>query len=681
MKIASIQPRDTDAFDLHLLDHEGFEIARKLQVPVWVYDIDKARIPFANAAACKLWQAESEAELSARNMGDGMSSTVAKRLKQYQNDFIETSATFTELWTLYPNGKPQNVMVVYSGLRLADGRMAMLCEAINTFEDEPENVRSAEALLHTDVMIMLIGEDGPALYMNPAARNVVPNIRKELQSLFVDPTDHADLIIALSATGEHRLVAEVHTANGNRWFDISAKTCSDAATGAPAILVTAIDVSELKMARDKARYLADRDLLTGCYNRSFLQSHLTYLSTLDAPPQCAIIFFDVDRFKQINDRFGHEVGDTVLRQISNRARGLIRNCDMITRLGGDEFLILLEGIGSIEEIDQRVEELRDVISKPIFHEATRINVTVSMGISVFTPGQADFTEVMRHADIALYASKEAGRNRATHFNEDMGRAAQQRNQIEEELKTALKRREFVLFYQPRVDLRSGRVVSVEGLVRWNHPTRGLVMPDTFIPVCEETGMIEDLGREVLEVGCGQAIAWHAAGYDFEVSLNISPRQFADKHLLRTLYTLAQKPGFPKGKIELEITENVLFGDDRIIAKKLQTITKMGYRIAIDDFGTGYSNLSYISRFPLNCLKIDRSFVDQLPSSGPIISLILTLAHQIGAIVVAEGVETEEQRDWLANQDCEQAQGYFLSRPVPPVQFLEFAEQLNAQAEQ
>ncbi len=679
MKTATVQNLHDQAFDPQQADHRAFAVARRLKVAVWVYDIDHSRVVLANQAACGLWQAEDEEQLCSRDMAKGMSSTVAKRLKQYQSDFVESAATFTEMWTLYPNGSPENVMVIFSGYTLADGRMAMLCETVGGSEDEPENIRSAEALLHTDVMILLVGQDGPSLYMNPAARNMLPDGGQDFQNLFVNPADYADLLIALSATGEHRLVTEVKTANGQRWFDVSAKSCSDAATGKPAILVTAIDVSELKVARDKARYLADRDLLTGCYNRSYLQNHLAYLAGLPDPPDCAIIFFDVDRFKQINDRHGHEAGDTVLRNIAQRAREILRGRDMITRLGGDEFVVLLEDVEDDEMVTKRITRLQAAIARPIFHDATRISTTVSMGVARFTPGQIDFTDVMRRADIALYGAKQAGRDRATHFNDEMGRAAHERDLIEEELKAALQNRQFILHYQPRVDLRRGNVVSVEGLARWQHPTRGLVMPDKFIPICEETGMIEDLGRQVLEIGVAQAIVWHRAGHKFEVSLNVSPRQFNDKRLMRTLYDLSRAPDFPRGKIELEITENVLFGDHHSIAKKLKKITEMGYRIAIDDFGTGYSNLSYISRFPLKCLKIDRSFVDRLPESGPIISLILTLARQIGATAVAEGVETEEQYAWLAAQNCKQAQGYLLSRPVPPEAFLKVVEDLDGRA--
>ncbi len=673
---ASIQPLKTVVPDPHESGDDPIALARRLQVPIWIFDIDNSSIAYANAPACHLWQAETEEELTSRVMASDMSATVAKRLKQYQADFIESDATFNEMWTLYPNGEPKSVMVVYSGFVLPDGRMAMQCEVLGGTEDEPENLRSAEALLHTDVMITLFSKKGPTLYLNPAARNALVMPMKSFSDIFAFPADYADLMIELSVTGEHRLVAEILTVSGKRWFDLSAKSCLDAATGEPAILVTAIDVSELKVARDKARYLADRDQLTGCYNRAYLQNHLSVLSLRDIADDAAIIFFDVDRFKTINDRHGHEAGDTVLTQIAARARAVLREEDVVSRLGGDEFVILLENLKHPDAIDAEVARIKDAITQPIFHDVTRIEVSVSMGVAVFNPGTTDFAEVMRQADIALYTSKQSGRDCWTLFNEAMGDAAQERAVIEDELITALENQEFILHYQPRRNLKTGQVVSVEGLVRWQHPQKGLIPPNTFIPICEETGMIEELGRLVLEMGVAQAIAWQDSGRDIDVSLNVSPRQFNDDQLLTTLLDLSQTPGFPSGKVELEITESVLIGDHEEIAEKLKTITKMGYRVAIDDFGTGYSNLSYISRFPLNCLKIDQSFVKQLPESGPIISLILTLTRQFGATAVAEGVETEEQLEWLTAHDCEQVQGYLFSPPVSIDEFDDVMDRLR-----
>lgn len=644
-------------------DSSAVEILDRLDVAVWIFDIDNSRITFANPAALSLWKASSSEQLYARDLTTDMTPTVAKRLKQYQNDFSQSDATFSELWTIYPNGNPQSVMVVYRGYRLEDGRMAMQCEAIGDVKNQPDNLRSAEALLHTDVMITMFSLEGPPLYMNPAARNTFLAPIKSFSNLFNIPTDFERVIAQLEGVGEHRLVTKLRTVQGNRWFDLSLKSCSDAVTGQPAILFTAIDVTELKEARDTARHLANRDQLTNLHNRSYLQGYLARLEESGAAQGSTVIFFDVDRFKLINDRFGHEAGDIVLKQISERARAALRTQDLVARLGGDEFVIVIEGHCSRPSLEKQIERLRSSIAAPILHGKTRIDTTISVGVAGYTDETTRFTDVLREADIALYASKQGGRNCITFYNTEMGAAALERDQTEVALKKAVQAKEFILHYQPRLDIRSGKIVGAEGLVRWLHPERGLVMPDSFISICEETGLIDELGQLVLEMGCAQAIAWRIAGLDLDLSLNVSARQFSNPDFLTLLKKLASQPSFPNGHIELEITETVLIGDHASIAEKLRAITAMGYRIAIDDFGTGYSNLSYISRFPLTCLKIDRSFVDQLPASGPIVQLILTLGQQIGARVVSEGVETQEQLDWLVEHNCEEAQGFLITRPL------------------
>lgn len=671
MSAAPIMSRDLEGHATCPAGDLTLSLARRLDAAIWVFDIDNSSIVFANASACAIWQADTEAELCARDFTTDMSATVSKRLKQYQTDFEKMDARFTELWTLYPNGEPRSIMVVYRGFRLDDGRMGMLCEAVGEAEDQPENLRSAEALLHTDVMITLFSRDGPPLYLNPAARNTFSAPINSFEQLFDSPDDYHDVINHAEATGEHRLVCRLHTTSGRKWFDLSVKLCSDAATGAPALLVTAIDVTDLKEARDTARHLADRDQLTNLHNRSYLQNHLAWLEDREQAINSTVIFFDIDRFKLINDRFGHEAGDTVLRQIATRARANLRAEDMVARLGGDEFVVVIPGNCSRSALTAQIDRLRNAIARPIQHEKTRIEATISVGVSSFGPQSTSFSQVMREADIALYKSKEEGRNRVTFFNAEMGEAVLQREKLERELKHAVKRGEFVLHYQPRIHIATGKIVGAEGLARWRHPEQGLVPPDVFIPVCEETGLIDELGRLVLEIGCQQAIDWHSAGLDIGLSLNVSPRQFADDRFLPNLARIAARPDFPKGKIELEVTETVLIGNPDQIAKKLKKITAMGYQIAIDDFGTGYSNLSYISRFPLNCLKIDRSFIQQLPESGPIVQLIVTLGQQIGATVVSEGVETKDQYEWLAQHSCEEAQGYYITRALPIEAFEDF----------
>lgn len=642
---------------------DPFAVARNLSTPIWIFDVDRSRILFANDAACKMWQAVDEDDLRSRDMSKGMSTTVSKRLKQYQADFELLKTTFREMWTLYPAGQPVSSSVAYTGFRLADGRMAMQCEVLMQANDEPDNLRSAEALLHTDVMIALFELEGPNLYMNPAARNTMCVGENCLSTFFSNTTDYHVMMFELDEKGEHRMVAKVMTNSDERWFDISAKNCCDAVTGKPAVLITAIDVSELKTARDKARYLADRDQLTGCFNRAFMERHVSGLAQGPALQQC-LLYIDVDRFKHVNDTFGHKAGDDVLKELSLRAQNAVGRDGLVCRLGGDEFVVLLEHGVAHKDIVKKAESVFAQLSGAILSGSTNLQIHISMGMTEFAPSETDFESALRQADIALYNSKREGRNRMTVYDAELGKAALEKTKFEVEIQKALQQRKFELYYQPRLDIMSRKIVSMEGLVRWNHPERGVVGPNLFIPICEETGMIEELGEQVLEMGFEQALKWQAAGQDMHLSLNISPRQFADDGLMTLLNAFAAKPGAPTEKIELEITENVLIGDLDVIITKLKSISKLGYNISIDDFGTGYSNLSYISSFPLSCLKIDQSFIQQLPRSGPIVRLILTLGKQIDATVVAEGVETQEQFDWLVSNECDQIQGYFISRPAP-----------------
>jgi diguanylate cyclase (GGDEF)-like protein len=659
--------------------YDAFEVVRGLKTAVWVYDIDKCSVVLANASALKLWQAETEDDLKARDLSKGMSASVSTRLKQYQRDFRERDCSFNELWTLYPNGVPTTEMVIYRGFLLPDGRMGMLCEVPGTTEYIPENIRSAEALLHTDVMIMLFAENGETLYMNPAARNTNQSSLQGFRRLFVDLEEHDDILLAVMERGQLRKVTQVRTTDGYSWYDLSVKTCTDAVTGDPAILVTAVDVSELKTARDKARYLADCDQLTGCFNRAYFTRMLDRIATSENRQGLALVYFDLDRFKQINDQFGHEVGDAVLCVTTKRLQALLGAEDLLARFGGDEFVVLLSDVADENSLRARIDTIQKAIGEPVHHGSSRFLVTCSMGGALIPEKSMDWSEHMKRADIALYDAKQGGRDKFSVFNEEMGRAASERYQIEKELKSALEEEQFTLYYQPRVDTVSGKVASVEALVRWIHPERGLVPPNDFIPICEETGMIEELGYFVMKRGCEQAMEWQKAGLDIGMSINVSPRQFLDKRLMENITELSQHPDFPTGKVELEITETVLIGDHDLIAERLQQITDLGFKLAIDDFGTGYSNLAYISRFPLDCIKIDKSFVDQLPTSGPIIKLVQTLADQVGASTVAEGVETYEQVEILREIGCGQLQGYHYSRPLPVSEVVDRIHEIAANA--
>lgn len=646
---------------------DPFALGRRLQTPVWVFDTDNSQIIYANEAACAVWQAESEEALRERRLSDGMSSTVAKRLRQYQSDFVDSDATFNESWTLYPKDEPVTVKVVYSGFVLPDGRMAMLCEVVGDVVDEPTTLRSAEALLHTDVMISLYSLQGAPLYTNPAARKAALGPRTRLSDMFPQSADFTDMQLAWQNDGECRRVVQMQTAQGWRWHDLSVKRCLDAATGEEALLLTAVDVSELKTARDKARYLADRDQLTGCYNHAFMRTHLEFLGANASAEESnyALLFLDIDKFKQVNDTYGHGVGDSVLRIFANRIKSRTRSNDCIARMGGDEFVILFEGIEDKATLRRRIEELRAEVSKPMDCGAVQLKVTTSIGVAFLAADElVDCTAVMRQADIALYSSKRSGRDCYTFFNTSLGAEVSERNWLEAELKKALAERSLELFYQPRLDVASRRVVSVEGLLRWNHRERGFIAPDAFIPVCEEIGLISELGEFVMQEGHRQLQDWEEAGLEIDVSLNVSPRQFQDLQLIEQCEAIACQRTSAHHQIELEITESSLFTENALVSEKIQRLTELGFRVALDDFGTGYSNLAHISKFPLSCIKLDRSFIQKLPTSGPLLQLILTLANQIGSTTVAEGVETPEQLAWLAAHGCDQIQGFLFSEAVP-----------------
>ena len=641
-----------------------FDVARRLTQAIWVYDIDHCRVILANAAALRLWKAETEPELAARDLSKDMSTTVAKRLKQYQAGFIESDAVFSELWTLYPHGEPVSVDVIYSGYRLPDGRIAMMCEATRIAEDAPETLRSAEALLHTDVMISLFATTGRELYMNPAARNTWRSETTHLPDIFVNSSDLDTILSEVELRGDARRVMRIRTDAGLVWHDMSFKSCSDAATGAPATLVTSIDVTELKHARDRASYLADKDQLTDCYNRAYFQRHLEELGAGNTAAPIALLYLDLDKFKQTNDKYGHEAGDKLLIATAERIKACLTEDDLLARIGGDEFVILLSGADTPEHVKHRIDHIRTTVCQPFFYKNKKIEVTTSIGVSVMPGHDRDCEKYVRQADVALYESKRLGRNRSSLYTDHMGRLADELLQTEAELASAFERGEIELFAQPCVDLSSGKVIGAEALARWRHPNRGLIMPADFITVCEDSGLIEVLDHYVLDQSCALVKQWHKSGLDIGISLNVSPRQFLDDGFMSALSSHAQHPDLKTGSVQLEITESVLADDQDQVAERLRSMTALGYKVAVDDFGTGYSNLAYISKFPISCIKIDKSFIDTMPTSVPVVRLIQRLSEEIGAQTVAEGIEDTDALMTISKIGCRWIQGNYFSAPVP-----------------
>lgn len=648
----------------------------RLSQALWVFDIDRYRVVWANPAALEIWRAESLDELRSRDMGEGMYESVATRLRQYQSDFEKYDARFSESWTLFPKGIPVALQVVLSGVRLEDGRMAMLCESQGVLQAAPETLRSAEALLYTSVLITLYARDGEALYRNPAAREKVAAVTERFADHFVESQDYDRLAYALQTEGQGRLAALVHTAHGHAWHDISAKLCSDGVTGDEAVLVSEVDISELKQTEARAHYLANHDTLTGLPNRNFVlnafQLRLEQVKQLGN--EAALIFIDLDRFKNVNDSLGHAAGDQLLVQMAQRLAGVVRESDMVARLGGDEFLVLTSASAIAPYARVLCQRILAAMSAGMVVEGTEVQVTPSLGICLFPQDGQNMDTLMKNADIAMYRAKAEGRNRIAFFTPELATQAQNRLALESEIRLGMERGEFEVYYQPRIDVRQGEIVAAEALLRWHHPERGCVMPDVFIPICEECGLIQELGRLVLRDAIRQQRQWQTMGSEIRVSVNLSPNQFNNPDLLVDIRDILRETSGNASLLELEITESVLMGPDDHAVHTLGALRDMGFLIAIDDFGTGYSNLAYLQRYPINSLKIDRSFVKEVAQSPAITQTIITLCRLLELHVVAEGVETQDQKSWLLDQGCREAQGFLYSPAVPAQAFQKLLDQ-------
>lgn len=656
------------AVESHVLIADRMQTFEASVIPVWIFDIDEGRVCWTNDKALALWNAGSKDELLNRDMGSEMSPTVSRRLKQYQEDFYK-GASFSELWTLYPAGEPITVRCMFRGILLDDGRMAMLVEALAEDSQTPDVLRSTQALLHTRAMISLFDQHGELLYENPAARQSRAIKTKTLTGRLIKSTDKRALTSALKRYGEYCFSARVETTDGARTHEIDARMSRDAVTGDPAVLVTEVDVTEREAAEQKIAFLAHHDSLTGLYNRTYLTQELDHvLRRADADgKKVGLLFIDLDRFKHINDSLGHATGDKLLVMVGERLRSCVRKTDVIARLGGDEFVVLLSDVMRHEDVATVSNGILAALARPMLIDDRELQVTPSIGISLYPDDGKTIDSLLKNADLAMYESKDGGRNQYSFFAPYMNERAETRLELESSLRKAVDQGEFELFYQPRVSVAENKIVAAEALIRWRHPELGIRQPGEFITVAEETGLIEPIGEWVLENAAIQQRIWHAMGHDISVSVNLSPRQFRSQDLIPTIRRLVRMTDCNPAKFELEITESMLMGDNESLIKELRQIEEMGFKLAIDDFGTGYSNLAYLQRYPISCLKIDRSFMKDL-SPEAIAGVIINMCQLLDVKIVAEGVENEDQLAWLAERGCHEYQGYLFSPPLPVKEF-------------
>jgi diguanylate cyclase (GGDEF)-like protein/PAS domain S-box-containing protein len=575
------------------------------------------------------------------------------------------------------------------------------CYFVSVIEDISESKQTQIALQQSEEQFRQLAAHIPQVfwigdiaqrklvYVSPAAKDL---FGRSLEEIYASPRtliravhkhDRQRLISARrsAAGGSYDEVVRVVRPDGTmRWVRDRAFPVRDADGKPYRIAGIAEDITERRESEERLIYLAHYDALTNLPNRLLFYDRLGHAIALARRNQwiVGVMFIDVDRFKYVNDTLGHAVGDRLLQKVSERLIKAVRSEDTIGRLGGDEFAVVLSNLGAVQDAEAVAHKIIQSIDDPFQLDGGEVYVTASIGITLYPSDALDQDTLLKNADLAMYRAKEEGRNTYARYFPDMNRQNAGRLDMQAMLRRALERKEFVVYYQPRVDVQTNHIVGAEALIRWNSPELGFVSPEEFIPIAEETGLIVPIGEWVLRTACAQNAAWQAAGYvPLLMSVNFSARQFREKNLAETIVRVLDETGLEAHYLDLEITESLIMSHANSTLALLQKLHRLGVGFSIDDFGTGYSSLAYLKRFPVQSLKIDKSFVRDLISDADdaaIVSAIVAMAKSLKLKVIAEGVETKGQLDYLSTLYCNEYQGYYFSRPVPAATLVKYLEQ-------
>lgn len=612
---------------------------------------------------------------------------------QYCSNYIRNPQQFiraaVEVYATWPL-KSFDVLLLNSGRVFEQYSKAKFIEGQNvgrvwSFRDVTEQKR-AEA--HTAQLAAIVQSSNDAIIVkdlngiitnwNAGAERIFGYRESEIMGCSItklilpDQLGEEDRIMSLIKSGKFTDHFEtIRLAKGNRLVNVSimVSPVKDAAGNIIGASKVARDITQSKQSQERIEHLAYYDSLTGLPNRALLSDRMKIALGQAArrSGRLALLFVDLDRFKLINDSLGHGIGDKLLRLVGERMQLCIRLIDTISRVGGDEFVILLSQIEDSENAGNVAKKLIAEVSQPFVIEAHELMLTASIGISIYPDHGKDVSSLLKSADAAMYSAKEAGRNRYKFYSEKMSSRVSDELSLERDLRGAIERNEIFTVFQPQIDLSSGCVIGAEALMRWKHPKRGLVSPANFVPIAEDSGLILLLGEHVLREACVQAHLWYDShGRDVGVAVNVSAVQFRQDDFTDVVLRVLATTGLSPKRLELELTESVVMEGVESVGHKIRILEAHGIKIAIDDFGTGYSSLSYLRKFTVDRLKIDQSFIHDLPDNADakaIVRAIVAMGRGLGLRVIAEGVETEEQATFLRSVGCDESQGYLYAKPM------------------
>ncbi|MGD2140448.1 MAG: EAL domain-containing protein [Burkholderiales bacterium] len=553
-------------------------------------------------------------------------------------------------------------------------RVASLLQVDVEIEEREERFR---ALVQNSFDIITIHDsDGVTVYESPAASRILGYPtgalvgRKPFTSVHPSDVERAQEAFRTLTSGSQPISLELryrHADGSWIWLEILGNNLLDH-PGVAGVVLTSRDITERKHAEERAKYLANYDVLTGLPNRTLMYDRISQAvgHAKRARERVALLHVDVDRFKMINDSLGHDVGDEILKAGAERIKRCARELDTVARVGGDEFTILMRENPQLSEVTANAARILSEMAQSFPGAPEDVFVSASIGVSIYPDDARSVDELTKHADAAMHSAKARGRNTHQFFTQALNDEVQERMVLETGLRLALRREEMHLVYQPKVDLETREIVGAEALLRWHHPTHGPIPPARFIPVAEESGMVGEIGEWVLRDACRQIRHWTNMGLSPQIAVNVSPRQFQQYDVAQLVSTVLAEEQIAPEMLEIELTESAVMHNAEASVVTLEKLKRLGVRVSIDDFGTGYSSLSYLKRFPLDMLKIDRSFVRDIssdPNDAAIVRAIITLARNLGIKVTAEGVEDEAQLSFLNAYGCQFAQGYLFGKPM------------------